>query len=163
MRSEGYRDLVKCSVEIELGNGRALLGVIEKPRSKSLTDYMNSLEPFIEVRLFDSSVVQVAKASMLYCRQRDGAKADPLASVLKASETDNPLVILGLKSADSREQVRQAYLARMRLYHSDRYGGIELPAEVAEHMATMTKRINVAYRDALAMCGQNADREHEPA
>jgi hypothetical protein len=44
----------------------------------------------------------------------------------------------------------------MRLYHSDRYGGVELPPEVQSHMEAMTKRINVAYHDALAMCATDA-------
>ncbi|MBS0242480.1 MAG: J domain-containing protein [Proteobacteria bacterium] len=156
MRAEGYRDLVKVSVEIELNTSKVLLGIMEKPRSKSLIDYMNGSEPFIELHHFEGSVLQVAKASILYCRQRDNEKADPLGSMLKSADVDNPLTVLGIKAAESKEQVRQAYLARMRMYHSDRYGGIDLPSEVVQHMATMTKRISVAYRDALALCEQHA-------
>ena len=152
MRSESYRDLVKCPVEVELVNGKTLRGVLERPRSKILSVFINSDDTFLELQLFDGSAVQVAKASILTCRERVAAKADPLASSVKVADGDNPLAVLGIKAAESREQVRQAYLARMRLYHSDRYGGIELPPEVQSHMESMTKRINVAYRDALAMC-----------
>lgn len=152
MRSEGYRDLVKCSVSIELCNGRLLMGIVEKPRSKSLTDYFNNGEPFFDVALVDGSHVQVAKSAIATCELMTTAKSDPLKSASTANDADNPLTILGLQSLESKEQVRQAYLARVRLYHSDRYGGIELPAEVIEHMEQMTKRINAAYRSALALC-----------
>jgi len=152
MRSDTYRDLVKCSVEIELVNGKTLLGMIERPRAKSLGVHINADEIFLEIHLFDGSIVQVAKPSIAVCRERTGAKGDSLASAMKGADAENPLVVLGLKEAESREQVRQAYLARMRLYHSDRYGGVDLPPEVLSHMENMTKRINVAYHDALAMC-----------
>jgi hypothetical protein len=152
LRSEGYRDLVKCPIEIELVSGKALRGVVEKPRSKSLAVFMNSGDTFIEMQLFDGSAVHVAKASVMTCRERTTPKADTLGTVEKSADLDNPLALLGIKAAESREQVRRAYLARMRLYHSDRYGGVELPPEVLSHMESMTKRINVAYHDALSMC-----------
>ncbi|MGD9806736.1 MAG: hypothetical protein AB7E81_15715 [Hyphomicrobiaceae bacterium] len=151
MRSEGYRDLVKCSVEIELANGKLLSGVLEKPRSKSFTAFMNADDSFLELNLFDGSVVQVAKASILVCRERTRVKADPLNAEIRGTDADNPLTVLGIKVAENREQVRQAYLNRMRLYHSDRYGGVDLPPEVRSHMESMTKRINIAYHDALSM------------
>lgn len=160
MRSEGYRDLVKCPVEIELVNGKTLRGVLERPRSKSLGVFMNAGDTFLEVNLFDGSAVQVAKASILTCRERTAAKTDALGAAVKGADSDNPLVVLGIKAAESREQVRRAYLARMRLYHSDRYGGVELPPEVLSHMESMTKRLNVAYHDALAMCEPAGEAGH---
>jgi len=154
MRSEGYRDLVKCPVEMELVGGKTLRGVLDRPRSKNLSLFLNSDDSFLELHLFDGTAVQVAKSCIVTCRERAaGAKADPLGSVEKRADVENPLSILGITAAESREQVRQAYLARMRLYHSDRYGGVELPPEVRSHMESMTKRINVAYHDALSMCG----------
>jgi len=156
MRSESYRDLVKCSIEIELVNGKTLRGVLERPRSKPLALFMNGNDTFIELHLFDGSAVQVAKSSVMTCRERVAQKSDSLGTPGGGAEADNPLAILGIKRAESREQVRRAYLARMRLYHSDRYGGVELPPEVQSHMEAMTKRINVAYHDALAMCATDA-------
>lgn len=152
MRSEGYRDLVKCPVEIELVNGKTLRGIMERPRSKNLALFMNADDSFLELHLFDGSAVQVAKASILTCRERIAGRTDSLGAVEKGTDVDNPLAVLGIKVAESREQVRRAYLDRMRLYHSDRYGGVELPPEVLSHMESMTKRINVAYHDALSMC-----------
>jgi hypothetical protein len=157
MRSESYRDLVKCSIEVELVNGKTLRGVLERPRSKLLSLYMNGSDSFLELHLFDGSAVQVAKSSIITCRERVAQKADSLGPVSSGIEVDNPLAVLGIKRAESREQVRQAYVARMRLYHSDRYGGINLPPEVQSHMEAMTKRINVAYHEALAMCAAEAE------
>lgn len=152
MRSEGYRDLVKCSVSIELNNGRLLMGIVEKPRSKTLAEYFNNGDAFIDVTLVDGTLVQVAKSAIATCEQVVTAKPDPLKSASAMPDADNPLTVLGLQSLESKEQVRQAYLARMRLYHSDRFGGVELPREVIDHMEQMTKRINAAYRSALALC-----------
>lgn len=152
MRSETYRDLVKCPVEIELSNGKMLLGVIEKPRSKSVLDFLNDGQSFMELHLFEGAVVQVAKRAVLTIEARVQSKTDHLSAAARAADIENPLMILGLEAASSKEQVRQAYLSRIRLYHSDRYGGIELPREVLEHITIMTKRLNAAYRDALALC-----------
>jgi len=82
--------------------------------------------------------------------------ATNLSVAARDANVDNPLTILGLKTAETREQVREAYLSRIRLYHSDRYGGIDLPREVQEHISEMAKRINAAYRDALELCERRA-------
>lgn len=152
MRSEGYRDLVKCSVDIELVNGKSIRGMLERPRSKPLPVFINGDDAFIEVNLPDGTAVQLAKTAIVTCRERTAIKADPLGSASKVPDSENPLVVLGIKAAESREQVRHAYLTRMRIYHSDRYGGVDLPPEVRSHMENMAKRINLAYHDALAMC-----------
>mgnify|MGYP001426056337 CR=1 FL=1 len=154
MGSEVYRDLVKCSVKIELGNGRLLFGIVERPRSKTLVEYMNNGEPFFDLQLHEGPVIQVSKAAVITIEQRAANRPQHLGNAVNAADIENPLTILGLEVAESKEQIRQAYLERMRLYHSDRYGGVELPREVVEHMASMTKRLNAAYRDALAMAEQ---------
>lgn len=160
MRSDVYRDLVKCPVAIELGSGKLLLGVIERPRSKKLLEFLNNGELFVELQLFEGPLVQVAKAAIFTCEQRAVTKSDQLSAVIKATDVDNPLVVLGLEAIESKEQIRQAYLDRMRLYHSDRYGGIDLPGEVVEYMASMSKRINAAYRDALTLVEQGGKARH---
>ena len=67
MRSEGYRDLVSCSVNIELSNGKLMTGIVEKPRTKSLSDFFNNADHFLQFATSGGSTVLVAKSAIATC------------------------------------------------------------------------------------------------
>jgi hypothetical protein len=148
---DGYRDVVMCGVTITLTSGTLLSGVIQRPRSKKLGEYLNDDTKFIEIELYDGAIVQVAKTTIEQCALREVPKADQLANTIHRSDVYHPMGTLGLESLPSKEAIQQAYRARISQYHQDKYAGVNLPAEVMAYLQDMTVRINTAYTDALAM------------
>lgn len=151
MRSEGYRDVVMCSVDITMTTGQSYSGIIERPRAKRLADLMNDATSFIEIELYDGSVKLLSKRSILSCESNDVPKADQLAMAIRRADVYHPLGVLGIDSVTTRDSLRQAYHTRVRVYHADQFASVQLPAEVAAYLEDMTRRLNSAYKDSLAM------------
>ncbi|MEZ5855680.1 MAG: J domain-containing protein [Hyphomicrobiaceae bacterium] len=149
-KGDGFRDVEPCLVDITLTNNANYSGTIQRPRSKTLHEYLNSEIRFVEVELFTGAVMQVNKAAIASCEQRDLPRADQLALSIRRADVYQPYGTLGVDMNASKEQVREAYRTRMRLYHGDRYANIELPHEVVSYLDDMAKRVNAAYRDAMA-------------
>ncbi|MFV0299080.1 MAG: DnaJ family molecular chaperone [Hyphomicrobiaceae bacterium] len=148
---EVYRDLEPCVVSVTLTTGAIHGGTIQKPRSKSLHDYLNSEGNFVEMELFTGTIVQIAKSSISICEQRDVPKADQLNMMVRRAERYHPYGTLGLKADTTKEETREAYRGLMRLYHGDRYATVELPPEVVHYLDDMAKRVNLAYRDIMTI------------
>ena len=149
-KGDGFRDVEPCLVDVVLTNSSTFSGTIQRPRSKTLHEYLNNENRFVEVEMFTGALLQVNKAAIASCEQRDIPRADQLSLSIRRADVYHPYGTLGLNSTASKDQVREAYRARMRLYHGDRYASIELPAEVLHYLDDMAKRVNAAYRDAMA-------------
>ena len=159
-RSEEFRDVELCVVDVVLVNSRRYSGVVERPRTKSLTEFLNNGSLFIQVELFNGAVMNLCKNAIVFCELRDVSKAEQLALSLRRTDLYHPLNVLGLKGPSNKEVFRQAYLQKMRLYHADRYANMELPTEVTCYLSEMAKRINAAYKDALAIANmEKADAD----
>ena len=67
----------------------------------------------------------------------------------------DPYRILGIETTATFDAIRDAYHRLSKLYHPDRYAGIELPPEVAAYLDGKAKSINAAFR-ALKSAGQKS-------
>jgi hypothetical protein len=150
-KSDGFRDVETCIVSITLSNNSSCSGNVQKPRSKTFTEYLNNGSQFLEIELFTGAVVNISKTAIVSCEVRDVPRADQLALMIRKAHVYHPLGTLGIKEIESREQVREAYKARMRLYHGDKYASLDLPTEVMRYLDDMAKRVNAAYQDAMTM------------
>jgi curved DNA-binding protein CbpA len=53
--------------------------------------------------------------------------------------------VLKIARTATDSEIREAYLARAKSYHADRFANIDLPLEVQEYTNSMSRRINEAY------------------
>ena len=144
-RDKVYQDLVTVAVLIVLSDGTTIVGNLPKPRSRSLNEYLNYPNAFFEIERKDGSQVQIAKASVRSIEATDNPRVDQLVAEAKKWESLEPYTVLGVQKSAGKDELREAYLKLQRLYHPDRYIGTDLPAEVAEYIGGMARRINIAY------------------
>lgn len=144
-RDKEYLDLVTVTILITLVDGSSIAGNLQKPRTKSMLEFMNYDVAFIEVERKDGSKVEVAKAALRTIEVTDNPRTDQLANEIRKFDNFEPYSILGVPKGATKEQIREAYLRMQRLYHPDRYTGHELPPEVADYIGAVARRVNLAY------------------
>ncbi|KAB2851198.1 MAG: J domain-containing protein [Hyphomicrobiaceae bacterium] len=155
-RDKAYQDLATVAVLIVLSDGSTLAGNMEKPRTRSLTEFLNYPLAFFEIERKDGSRVQIAKSGVRSVEVTDNPRVDQLATEVKKWDSLEPYQVLGVQKSATKDELRDAYLRLQRLYHPDRYIGTDLPTEVAEYIGGMARRINIAY-SMLAERGRPAN------
>lgn len=139
------------TVELVLNDGSRLKGVILLSRDKSLREFLNAPEAFIDFECLRDGPIVLAKSSLRVIRaesarkQEDQAKIDALAARRAELEKADPYRLLGVAPGTDHDTVRKAYFAKARLYHPDRFADQEMPPEVSDYLNAMARRINAVY------------------
>lgn len=150
-REGGYRDLVTVPVHLTLADGTTVKGHLERPRTRSLGEFLNGDEQFIEIARFDGSRALFNKQLITSCTIKDVPTSEHLKLAIMKTELYNPMAVLGLDPGVGREQIREAYMRLAKQYHPDRFVSMKLPEEVFDYIESMARRINLAYEEALEM------------
>ena len=53
--------------------------------------------------------------------------------------------VLGVARGATEKEIRSAYHKLSKIYHPDKFAAVELPSEVREYLAAMSRRINAAF------------------
>lgn len=139
------------NVEIVLADGNRLKGIILLSRDKTLREFLNAPEAFIDFDCSRDGTIVLAKSSMRVVRaesakkQEEQAKIDALAARRVELEKADPYRLLGVAPGADHETMRKAYFAKARLYHPDRFADQEMPPEVSDYLNAMARRLNTAY------------------
>ncbi len=133
------------AVEITLDDGSMDAGKLLIPASRSAFDVLNGPALFLEFEPYEGERRFIAKSSLKAVKLIAGAKPTHLAQKVRDMDAFDPHVVLGVAVGAPWEDIRASYLARAKTYHSDRFSGVELPAEVAAYLAGMLRRINASY------------------
>jgi DnaJ domain len=141
----GSVEKTKTPVRITLTSGETLLAQVSIPGSGKLLDTLNRAEPFFEVDLSDASSRILAKQAILSMTAIAAPKGDELQRAQKGWSFD-PHSVLGINAAATTEEIRAAYMSKVKAYHPDRFVSLGLPAEVEAYAASMLQRINTAYQ-----------------
>jgi hypothetical protein len=133
-------------VEITLEGGETFKGKFPAPPGRTLMELLNSGTAFVEFEPFGGERTCLAKSSFKLVR----SMTVPVHPALPAAVKDlggsfDPHAVLGVAPGADKEDVHRAYLQLAKAYHPDRYATVELPAEVLEYLAAMSRRINAAH------------------
>ncbi len=82
--------------------------------------------------------IEVLDASRKPSPQEDGRLAERFAST-------DPHLLLGIRPGATHEEIRQAYHALVREFHSDRLAPLGLHRELTAYAEEVLKRVNMAY------------------
>ncbi len=142
------------TVELVLIDGSRMKGIILLSRDKTLREFFNvGTEAFFDFDCKRDGPVVLAKASVRQLRPEDAKKKDDqfkidaLAARHAELEKADPYRLLGVVSGCDHDTLRQAYIAKARAYHPDRFTDSDLPPEVMHYLNAMARRINSAYED----------------
>jgi hypothetical protein len=144
----GQGDKAKVAALLTLTNGERITAQIALLSGSKIIDTLNRQEPFLEIEPVDGGSRIIARSSIASAILINAPKADELQRAQKGVSFD-PLTVLGLQPGATAEQIRSAFLQRVKAYHPDKFAGLGLPREVEDYASSMLQRINAAYQ-ALA-------------
>jgi DnaJ-domain-containing protein 1 len=146
MQSAIKDNLVRIPVRIDMLDGSRLdLSLISPRALLKMHELINREEPFIDVESHDGERFVIAKTAIKSVKPRDIPVAKDLGQRIEDKNGFDPHRVLGVSKEQAPDAVHQAYLALVQQYHPDRFASIQLPKEVGEYIAAMSRRINMAY------------------
>lgn len=133
------------AVEITNDRGETLGGRLMIAIGRQLVDALNGGGGFIEFEPWGGERVMLAKASLRSIKATKAARSESLKGRVVSQDGFDPYGILGVTVGATLEEVKAAWHRLSKTYHPDRYAAADLPAEVSDYLAAMSRRINAAY------------------
>jgi hypothetical protein len=142
---------VKIEVEIELLDGRIMLGHVFGAPKQRLSDLLNDDRQFVPFESSAGIVTVVRKSSIM--------RATPVQQTAQVDPEKDPYKILGVAQTISDEKLKEAYHQLGRQTHPDRLFALGLPKEFVDLANERMARVNDAYRRIAQQRGWGAARE----
>jgi DnaJ domain len=143
-KNDANVDQPAIAVEVTLDDARTVKGKMLVPVQKGLVDVLNNANPFVEFEPYGGERQYLLKTSLKAVKPIGVARVS-LQSRLSAADTFDPHAILGVPGSATWDEIKSAYHARAKVYHPDRYSNAELPTEVRDYLASMSRRVNAAF------------------
>ncbi len=144
------------AVEVTLGDGGVVSGRTVLDQGKSLHKLLDGDDAFIYIEAFGGEGAFIPKAEIRGIKVMQGVRRQLGMFPVSDARDFDPHRILGLEKDVGFDAIREAYHRRSKLYHPDRYAGIELPVEIRAYLEAMSKNVNAAYR-ALRYVGRKTE------
>ncbi len=141
------------AVEVTLADATKIAGRAVLSPGKGVHKLLEGDEAFVYVETFDGDGTFVPKADIRGLKVINTGRANATALFTPDARNFEPYRVLGLDKGASFEEIRDAYHRLSKLYHPDRYSGVELPREVKAYLDAMAKSVNAAFQ-ALKFVGQ---------
>lgn len=131
--------------ELVLEGGEVLKGRFLISVSRNIFDVLNGDGHFIEFETYQGERSLIARSTIKSVKLVSVSSANQLKGRVRETEGFDPHQVLGVTAETAFDDVRAAYLRLSKIYHPDRFHGVDLPAEVRDYLAAMARRINAAY------------------
>jgi hypothetical protein len=132
-------------VEVLLSDGGVLKGKIYVSVTKTLADELNGTAAFLEFHAVSGERTLLSKSRIATVTSIEMPKADQLDRTLQQAEGFDAYGVLRIARGASLEEIKSAYHRLAKSYHPDRFAATELPPEMADYVAAMSRRLNLAY------------------
>lgn len=137
-KTEMRRTKAKIMVRLCLTDGAVVEGDIFVLNGQRLQDLLNDDRAFLPVDEGDGIVTMVAKTTI--ARASAIGEAKPI--------DGDPYSVLRIEKTASSQEVREAWMKRLKSAHPDRLAALQLDREILEAARKASQRINAAY-DAI--------------
>lgn len=138
---------VAVPAELTLDDQTVLKGDLMMPAARPVHEVLNGSNVFLDFRVFGGEQQLLAKSAIRSIRLIQVPSANQMrAAAARSGETFDPHTVLGVRVDASHEEVRKAYVEMAKIYHPDRYATAQLPNEVREYLAAMSRRVNLAFQ-----------------
>lgn len=144
---------MSVAVEITLSGGEMLAGRAALPAGKAVHQLLDPADPFLFVEGYDGESAFVPKSDVKGLKVLSPVRLNALSLAVPDATSFDPHRVLGVGREAAWEEIRAAYHRATKLYHPDRYAGVELPPEVSAYLEGMAKAVNIAFR-ALRSSGR---------
>lgn len=144
---------VAVPVELDLVDGSEMKGKLSVPQSQTPLDVLNGAGGFIEFTPYGGEPRFIAKSTIVGVQLVGAPRAPHLRPRGGLQDDFDPHAILGVAAEAPFDEIRQAFVQLSKIYHPDRFSTAVLPAEVADYIQAMARRINAAYA-SLEACNR---------
>lgn len=144
-RIDNRPEPISVPVELELMDGTEAKGKLMVASGHAPLDAINNSGGFVEFVPYAGEPRLIAKATIASIKLVGVPRAPHLKPRSGLTDEFDPHAILAIPHDSTWEQVRAAYVQLSKAYHPDRYSSAALPAEVADYLETMARRVNAAY------------------
>lgn len=141
------------AVEIALAGGDVVTGRAALAKGKALHKLLDGDEKFLFVEGFDGESQFVAKADIKSVKVITTQRPRALSLSVPDASGFDPYRLLGVDAETAWDDVRAAYHRMTKLYHPDKYAGVDLPPEVRGYLEAMAKQVNAAFRVLRSRAG----------
>lgn len=131
--------------ELTVEGGEVLKGRFLISASRNIFDVLNGDGHFLEFETYQGERSLVARTAIKSVKLTSLPSASQLKGRMRETESFDPHQVLGVGTDTAFDDVRAAYLRLSKIYHPDRFHGVDLPGEVRDYLAAMARRINAAY------------------
>lgn len=131
--------------EITLDDGAVVKGRFIIAAARSIFEVLNGDTYFLDFETYEGERSLIARTTIKAVKIVTVASANHLKGRVRESETFEPRAILGVADSASFEEIRAAYVKLSKIYHPDRFSGVDLPPEVRDYLAAMVRRVNAAF------------------
>lgn len=135
----------RMTVSITMVDGETLHGSIAVAVSGKLEDAMNNPAHFVDFETTEGERMCLAKHAIRKVEMVAVPRTDQFTRRTVGDSFD-PYAVLGVAQGSDAATLKDAYYARARDYHPDRFAAVEMPQEMKDYVTAMLKRINIAYR-----------------
>jgi DnaJ domain len=143
------------AVEVTLADGGKAAGRAVLAPGKGVHKLLDGDEGFIYLDTFDGDGSFIPKSDIRGLKVLTSIKVQTIALQIPDARNFDPYRILGLEKSAAFDDIRDSYHRLSKLYHPDRYAGVELPREVKTYLEGMSKNVNAAFH-ALKYLGQKS-------
>jgi hypothetical protein len=144
-KSDHAAEQPAVAIEVTFDDARVMKGKMLVPVQKGIVDVLNNPHPFVEFEPYGGERQFVLKTSLKSVKPIGTARIASLQTRLRDADTFDPHAILGVSGTATWDEIKSAYHARAKIYHPDRYSAAELPPEVRDYLASMSRRVNAAF------------------
>jgi len=134
------------AVEITCQDGTIIVGRAALDNGKSVHQLLAGDGNFLYVEGPDGDGDFVAKSSIKGLKVIKPVQPRALRQPSQTGGTFDPARVLGVDRQAPWDEIHSAYRKLAKLYHPDRYAGVELPSEVAAYLDGKAKQVNQAFR-----------------
>ena len=131
--------------EVTFDDGEISRGKFFVTSGRSFAEALNAASPFLEFEAYGEERRFISKSSIRNMKLVAVPSASNLHNRVRDGDNFEPHQVLGVERTTEWADVRAAYLTLSKTYHPDRYASADLPPEVRDYLAVMSRRINLAY------------------
>ena len=145
LKDASFRTKTKVRVDLQLKDRSTLDGFVFCSQGERVSDILNDAREFLPFETHTEDIMMLRKGviTSILAREEDDRK----------KLVTDPFEILGISPGSSRDEVKQAYHQKVRLYHPDKLTSLDLPEDMTSYASDTLARINSAYDLVMRQMG----------
>ncbi len=137
LKDASFRTKTKVRVDLQLEDRSTLDGFVFCSQGERVSDILNDAREFLPFETHTKDIMMLRKGVITSILAREEGDRKKLVT--------DPFEVLGISPSSTRDEIRQAYHQKVRLYHPDKLTSLDLPEDITSYASDTLARINSAY------------------